>query len=406
MPGHPKHHGTVASRKAGGRRIPLWTPRGPAVNAGPMAEDETDEQEEPGPPVRAGQGAARGEKSGPRGISATPHDGLFRALVSDPGRAAALIRDHLPERIVGLLADAPPVPLDGSFVDETLRSSQSDMLFKVELASGGPALVYVLVEHKSYADPGTPLQLAKYMVQIWMRHAQGRADRLRALPPIIPVVFSHGAARWSVAEGLGAMIAAEDPELVFLPGERFILRVLTALPTEELSRDAALRAGLIALTRRGIEDLELIVEGLAGEGTLRRQVFEYILLTYPEAEMDALRANLRAAGFDEMEGLVGTIAEALMERGEARGLKRGLERGLEQGLERGEARGLERGKAEGLEQGKAEGLTRLLERRFGPLPATARDRIAAAGPGELDAWLDRVLDADSLDAVLGKSDRH
>ena len=174
------------------------------------------------------------------------------------------------------------------------------------------------------------------------------------------------------------MIAAEDPELVFLPGERFILRVLTALPTEELSRDAALRAGLIALTRRGIEDLELIVEGLAGEGTLRRQVFEYILLTYPEAEMDALRANLRAAGFDEMEGLVGTIAEALMERGEARGLERG----------------------------KAEGLTRLLERRFGPLPATARDRIAAAGPGELDAWLDRVLDADSLDAVLGKSDRH
>ncbi len=259
-----------------------------------------------------------------------------------------------------------------------------------------------------------------------MRHAQGRADRLRALPPIIPVVFSHGAARWSVAEGLGAMIAAEDPELVFLPGERFILRVLTALPTEELSRDAALRAGLIALTRRGIEDLELIVEGLAGEGTLRRQVFEYILLTYPEAEMDALRANLRAAGFDEMEGLVGTIAEALMERGEARGLKRGLEQGLEQGearglergearglergkaegLERGKAEGLERGKAEGLERGKAEGLTRLLERRFGPLPATARDRLAAAGPGELDSWLDRVLDADSLDAVLGKSDRH
>ena len=60
----------------------------------------------------------------------------------------------------------------------------------------------------------------------------------------------------------------------------------------------------------------------------------------------------------------------------------------------------------GLKRGKAEGLTRLLERRFGLLPATARNRIAAAGPGELDSWLDRVLDADSLDAVLGRSDRH
>ncbi len=261
--------------------------------------------------------------------------------------------------------------------------------------------MYALVEHKSYADPGTPLQLANYMVQIWKRHAQGRADRLRALPPIIPVVFYHGGTRWSVAEGLGAMLATEDPELVFLPGERFILRVLTALPTEELSHDAALRAGLIALTRRAIEFVTMIVEGVAEDDTLQKQIFEYILLTYPEKDMEVLRANLRAAGFDEMEGLVGTIAEALMERGEARGLKRGEARGLE----RGKAVGLEQGKAVGLEQGKADVLTRLLERRFGSLPPTARDRIAAAGPGELDAWLDRVLDADGLDAVFGRSDR-
>ncbi len=107
-----------------------------------MAEDEFDEQEEAGPPVWTGPSEARGEKSGTRTVPATPHDGLFRALVSDPGRAAALIRDHLPKRIVGLLADTPPVPLDGSFVDETLRGSQSDMLFKVKLASGDPAFVY------------------------------------------------------------------------------------------------------------------------------------------------------------------------------------------------------------------------------------------------------------------------
>ena len=57
------------------------------------------------------------------------------------------------------------MPLDGSFVDEALRGSQSDMLFRVELASGGPAFVYVLAEHKSHADPGNPLQLANYMIR-------------------------------------------------------------------------------------------------------------------------------------------------------------------------------------------------------------------------------------------------
>ena len=70
------------------------------------------------------------------------------------------------------------------------------------------------------------------------------------------------------------MIATNDSELVFLPGERFILRVLTALPTEDLSHDAALRAGLIALTRRAIDFLAMIFEGLAEDDTFQRQVFE------------------------------------------------------------------------------------------------------------------------------------
>lgn len=122
-----------------------------------------------GPTEEAGRSetpSGRSETRTVRALNTTPHDRLFRALASDPGRAAALIRDHLPERIVGLLAATPPVALDGSYVDEALRGSQSDMLFKVKLASGGPAFVYVLVEHKSSADPGTPLQLAAYMVRI------------------------------------------------------------------------------------------------------------------------------------------------------------------------------------------------------------------------------------------------
>ena len=198
------------------------------------------------------------------------------------------------------------------------------------------------------------------------------------------------------------MIATDDPELVFLPGERFILRVLTALPTEDLSRDAALRAGLIALTRRAVEFVAMMAEDLAGNEPLQKQVFEYILLTYPDADMDALRANLRAARVDEMEGLMGTMAEALIERGKAEG----LEQGKIEGLEQGKIEGLEQGKIKGLEQGKAEGLTRILEQRFGPLSRTVMDRIAGADPDELDAWFDRVLDADNLEAMFNASSLH
>ena len=52
-------------------------------------------------------------------------------------------------------------------------------------------------------------------------------------------------------------------------------------------------------------------------------------------------------------------------------------------------------------KGKAEGLKRLLARRFGPLPPWAEARIATASPAQLDAWIDDLLDADSLTTLIG-----
>jgi hypothetical protein len=61
-------------------------------------------------------------------------------------------------------------------------------------------------------------------------------------------------------------------------------------------------------------------------------------------------------------------------------------------------------KAEGHQAGRRDGagalLTRLLERRFGPLPEATRHRISRAGVSDLETWGDRVLDARSIDDVL------
>ena len=64
-------------------------------------------------------------------------------------------------------------------------------------------------------------------------------------------------------------------------------------------------------------------------------------------------------------------------------------------------KGEAKGKAEGKTEGKAEGIKRLLVRRFGPLPPWAEERIAAAPAAQLDAWLDALLDADSVAAIIG-----
>jgi uncharacterized protein YjbJ (UPF0337 family) len=68
-----------------------------------------------------------------------------------------------------------------------------------------------------------------------------------------------------------------------------------------------------------------------------------------------------------------------------------------QWLEEGKATGRAEGKAEG----KAESLSRLLTRRFGPLPDWAKVRLGEATIEQLDDWFDRALDAGSLTDVFG-----
>lgn len=58
-------------------------------------------------------------------------------------------------------------------------------------------------------------------------------------------------------------------------------------------------------------------------------------------------------------------------------------------------------RAEGVAQGESIVLRRLIERRFGPVPEWAAQRIAKAAPGQIEEWVLRVLDAKSLDDVLG-----
>ena len=138
---------------------------------------------------------------------ATPHDALFRALLGNPGRADTLLREYLPPAVAAELSDAPICPVDTSFVDAVLHQSHSDRLFEARLKGGGTAFIYVLPEHKAAPDPGTPLQMLGYLVRIWQRYADDRASRLRALPPIVPLIFYHGRERWSEALSVAEMIA-------------------------------------------------------------------------------------------------------------------------------------------------------------------------------------------------------
>ncbi|MCG5504561.1 hypothetical protein [Ectothiorhodospira variabilis] len=78
------------------------------------------------------------------------------------------------------------------------------------------------------------------------------------------------------------------------------------------------------------------------------------------------------------------------------------EKALQQGVEQGMAQGLERGLERGRHQGVEGTLRKQLVLKFGELPDWADARLAAATDAQLDDWVLRIMEADSLESLLGK----
>ncbi|WP_420584040.1 Rpn family recombination-promoting nuclease/putative transposase [Ruegeria sp.] len=343
------------------------------------------------PDAPTGADPAEARKGRRRGAIPTPHDKLFRSVFSDPAHSRPLVRDQLPNEIAGLLADTSPRVVPGTFIDSDMGETQADLLLEVDLVDGGSAFVYVLVEHKSYPDAEVVLQVLGYMVRVWRDYVrkgkgrEGRAARAQNLPPIIPLLGYSGSRAWTGPTDLADMIATDTPELVFLHGPDLILRQWAQMAPEELSSDPVAKAGLLTLTQRGLEHLDEIDAALADNPSLQAQFAVYIRQTAQGAALEELERKLAAARAGQTEGILGTIMEELRAEGEAKG----------------EARGIAKGEAMGLAKGRKQDLIRLLERRFGALSEADRARIEGAGLDQLDAWIDRVLDAKSLKAVFG-----
>jgi predicted transposase YdaD len=75
----------------------------------------------------------------------------------------------------------------------------------------------------------------------------------------------------------------------------------------------------------------------------------------------------------------------------------GIEKGLQQGLQQGRLEG----KLEGKLEGEVTLLLRQLTKRFGPLDESIRSRLENATLEQLELWAERVLDAKTLDDVIG-----
>ena len=190
---------------------------------------------------------------------ASPHDRYFRETFSRAEAARDLVSAYLPPEVVGCL-DVGTLEVTGdTFVDPELRLHVSDLVCRVARRGGGEAYVYVLFEHKSRPDRWVALQLLRYMTRVC--EAALREGQKPPLPAVIPVVFYHGRARWTVERDFGALVRAPEALAPYVPDFQYVLVDLSARSDEEIRGDVLVRVALLAMRHVFAADLP---ERLAG----------------------------------------------------------------------------------------------------------------------------------------------
>jgi hypothetical protein len=332
---------------------------------------------------------------------AQPHDALFRAVFGDPQHAGPLLRALLLPAIAAAVDWTTLAPAPDNLVDDEQREQRTDRLFAVRFA-GRPALLWLLLEHRSRPDRWTALDVIAFVTGLW-KQLRSRRPRPRALPPVLPVVVHFGKGRWrastdlrslvdldSLPPGLREQVAAMLPQFTFRPHD-FAGMSPADVRAMALSLQGLWTAAALQFMAPLGEDDEGFARALAEWADVARRI---LVAPGGQEAWDAVtsyilkvtrlsRRRLRVV----VEQQIGTPA-----------MKKFVST-WDRAVKEGEARGKVEGKAEG----KAEILLRQLQKRFGRIPAATRRRVLAARPADLDRWAEAILDAESLQDVFGSS---
>lgn len=337
-----------------------------------------------------------------------PHDQVFRQTFGQPEGAAGYFRYNLPEELLERIDLETLERMPDTFVDPELHPSASDLLYAVDYTSvqrndaedDDPGngreklLLYLLLEHKSYADPMTVFQILRYMVRIWEKYC-AEHPKTATLPPVYPMIIYHGARPWRHPVNFHSLFTVREPALLArLPEFSPVLQDFSRLDDRDIRGGVSARTVLLTLKHVFRDDLS---ERLPDILTQAREMLEhengreiiFTLLYYLTEDTGKLnKETLGAVLEDAVHG--GDIMQSFLKKYYEQGLERGVQQGMQQGLQ------------QGVVQGELLLLSRQLKKRFGELPEWAEQMLQEAPERMLEVWSERVLTASALDDVFAE----
>ena len=234
--------------------------------------------------------------------------------------------------------------VDGTFLDEELRESQSDLLYRVEhVETGQPMSLYLLFEHQSSPDRWMRFRLLKYCCRIWEADFRD-APEPSELRPILPVVFYQGSRGWSHSTEFADLFPEAARSWPWVPKFAHELLDQTTLEPEAVTGGVKGRITqllmMVAFDRHVEAALDLTARWAlslhagGGVGELRRFIL-YLMATKGREAIEAFEGALRRQGLEQGDEIV-TYAQELLAEGEAKDRAEGRIEGRVEGRAEGQ----------------------------------------------------------------------
>ena len=265
--------------------------------------------------------------------TSTPHDAVFKKFLGHPDTVRDFLDTYLPAPLREL-CDLNTLKLEsGSFIEEDLRASYSDILGSLKTRTGKGS-IYALSEHQSSSDVHMAFRMMRYAIAAMQNHLDAGH---KTLPLVVPILFYHGVDS-PYPYSLCWLDEFDDPETARqLYGSAFPLVDITALSDDEIMQHR--RMALLELVQKHIRERDLmvlvdnlvalLVKGYANDSQVET-LFNYLMQSGSAPRFEAFIREVALRVPQHKERLM-TIAECLRESGRRTGHYSGLQEGLQKG---------------------------------------------------------------------------
>jgi hypothetical protein len=321
-----------------------------------------------------------------------PSDSLYHRLFSHPVMVEQFVRDFVPAALALGLDFSRMERVNAKFHGRGGRRREGDVIWRIPTEYGGDVYLYLMLEFQSQIDWWMPVRIQVYAGLLW----QQIIDEMRLkpgdrLPPVLPVVLYNGDKAWNAPTGTTELVALPpaSPLWHWQPDIRYHLVDERALPGSELERRDSLVALLFRLEAGpGPAELFGLIDEIIG---WFRQHPDYATLKQLFTEIVGYALSEQPGFANEQTALP---ANDLLE------MRNMVPERFRKWADEVRAQAIVETRTQTRTQTLADALSRLLRRRFGELPQSCTERIYSASDNELDAWMDRVMDAVSISDLL------